>query len=252
MSMSLRVQAIRWEARRILSYELRLPEGGELPDFTAGAHIDLSLPNGMVRSYSLLNSQLDRHRYIIAVQNDRASRGGSKWIHENLRVGHVMQVSEPRNNFRLSEDADASVFIAGGIGITPILSMIERLNAIGKQWQLIYCTRKRTDTAFLEYLHQMPQVHFNFDEEPGGAILDIVSVVKSLHPDAHIYCCGPSPMLTVFETATSDLGHDRVHIEYFTAQAAPVTQGGFKVVLAKSGREFVIPQGKTILETLLE
>ena len=250
MTLSLRIVSATWEAPNIVSYELRPPEGGELPPFTAGAHIDLSLPNGLVRSYSLVNSQSERHRYVIAVQKDRASRGGSKWVHENFRVGELLTANGPRNNFALEEAAEKSVFIAGGIGITPILSMTERLSALGRDWELVYCARKRAGTAFLESLQRKPQVRFNFDEEPGGKMLDIAAVVKAAPANAHFYCCGPLPMLEAFEQATRDLPRERVHVEYFTAKAPPAVEGGFTVVLARKGLTIAVAPGKTILETL--
>ena len=250
VTLSLRIISATWEAPNIISYELRPPEGGELPAFTAGAHIDITLPNGLVRSYSLLNPQSERHRYVIAVQKDRASRGGSRWVHENFRAGDLVTVNGPRNNFPLDEAAEKSVLIAGGIGITPILSMVERLGAIGRDWELVYCSRKRGGTAFLERLQGKPQVRFNFDEEPGGRMLDIAAVVKAAPPQAHLYCCGPLPMLEAFEQATKDLPRERVHVEYFTAKAPPAVEGGFTIVLAKSGLTLSVAPGKTILDTL--
>jgi vanillate O-demethylase ferredoxin subunit len=250
VTLQLRIKSVTWEAPSILSYELRPVEGDELPPFNAGAHIDLALPNGLVRSYSLLNAQAERHRYMIAVQKDRSSRGGSKWVHENLRAGDVLTVSAPRNNFPLDESAKKSIFIAGGIGITPILSMIERLSAIGRDWELVYCTRTRASTPFFEPLAAMTGVRFNLDEEPGGKLLDIAALVKDAPANAHFYCCGPIPMLDAFEQATQDLERERVHVEYFTAKEPPAVEGGFTVVLAKSGRELPVPPGKTILDTL--
>lgn len=250
MTIPLRIKAARWEAPNIVSYELHAPEGGELPAFTAGAHIDLALPNGLVRSYSLLNAQSERNRYVIAVQKDRASRGGSRWVHENLRVGDVVTVGGPRNNFALQEAAEVSTFIAGGIGITPMLSMIERLTVLGKDWELIYCSRTRGATPFLESLEADSRVRFHFDGEPGGTMLDIDAVVKAASPSCHLYCCGPIPMLESFESATKELPRERIHVEYFTAKEPPAIEGGFKVVLAKSGREVTVPPGKTILDTL--
>jgi ferredoxin-NADP reductase len=253
MTLRLRVKSATWEAPQVVSYDLRPPEAGELPPFTAGAHIDLTLPNGLIRSYSLINPQSERHRYVIAVQKDRASRGGSKWVHENFRPGDILTVNGPRNNFALNESAQKSVFIAGGIGITPMLSMVERLSAIGREWELIYCARKRSDTAFAEQLGKLgPGVRFNFDEEPGGKMLDVAATVRAAPANAHLYCCGPLPMLEAFEAATAELPRERVHVEYFTAKEPPAVEGGFKVVLAKSGREFVVPPGKTILDTLLD
>ena len=253
MTLRVRVKALTWEAPQVISCELRPLDGSPLPVFTAGAHIDLRLGNGLARSYSLINSQDERHRYVIGVQKDRASRGGSKWVHENLRVGDVVSIEGPRNNFALNEGAGQSILIAGGIGITPILCMLRRLAAIGRDWRLLYCARRRADAAFVDDLAAFGSgVTFNFDEEPGGRMLDIAGVVREARPDAHLYCCGPLPMLAAFEAATAELPRDRVHVEYFGAKEAAALAGGLKVVLARSGREFVVPQGKTILETLLD
>ena len=252
MTLSLRIKSVGWEAPNILSYDLRPLESRELPPFTAGAHVDLTLPNGLVRSYSLVNPQSERHRYVIAVQKDRASRGGSKWVHENFHAGDVLTVNGPRNNFALDESAEKSIFIAGGIGITPILSMIERLSAIGSDWELVYCSRARSGTPFLELLDNSPRVRFNFDQEPGGKMLDIAAVVKGAPANGHFYCCGPIPMLDAFENATRDLPRERIHVEYFSAKEPPAVEGGFKVVLARSGRELTVLPGKTILKTLCD
>ena len=251
MALQVRIKSITWEAPGIVSYDLR-PLAGELPPFSAGAHIDLTLPGGLVRSYSLLNSQAERHRYRIAVQKDRASRGGSRWIHDNLRPGELVTISAPRNNFPLEEGAALSCFIAGGIGITPILGMIERLSELGRAWQLTYCARTRAGAAFLDALEGRPGVRLNFDEEPGGAMLDIGAVVRAAPHHAHLYCCGPLPMLAAFEAATQELERSRVHLEYFKAKEPPAATGGFTVVLAKSGRELRVPSGTTILEALLQ
>jgi tetrachlorobenzoquinone reductase len=253
MTLRLRVKSATWEAPGIVSYDLRPLEAGELPPFTAGAHIDLTLPNGLIRSYSLINPQSERHRYAIAVQKDRASRGGSKWVHENFHPGDIVSVNGPRNNFALAEGAERSLFIAGGIGITPIMSMIERLTILQRDWQLIYCSRKRAETAFIEPLKAYgARVRFNFDEEPGGRMLDFAETLRAAAPGTHFYCCGPLPMLEAFEAATASLPRERVHVEYFAAKEPPAVEGGFKVILAKSGKEFVVSPGKTILDTLLD
>jgi vanillate O-demethylase ferredoxin subunit len=253
VTLKLRVKTATWEAPGIVSYELRPVEAGELPPFSAGAHIDLTLPNALIRSYSLVNPQAERHRYVIAVQKDRATRGGSKWVHENLRPGDILTVNGPRNNFALNEAAERSIFIAGGIGITPILCMVERLSSLKKNWELVYCARKRAETAFVEVLRSYGErVRFNFDEEAGGTMLDIAATVRAAPAGADLYCCGPLPMLQAFEAATAALPRERVHIEYFAAPEPPAVQGGFKVVLAKSGREFAVAPGKTILDTLLD
>jgi tetrachlorobenzoquinone reductase len=250
MTFQVRIKSATWEAPGIVSYELRPAQGGELPPFTAGAHVDLSLPGGLIRSYSLVNPQSERHRYVIAVQKDRASRGGSRWVHENFRVGDVLTINGPRNNFPVEEAAENSIFIAGGIGITPIMSMIERLSSLGRRWELVYCARTRAAAAFVDALKG--DVRFNFDQEPGGTMLDIAALVRAAPAGAHLYCCGPLPMLAAFEAATAGLPRELVHVEYFTAKEPPAMSGGFKVVLARSGRELVVAPGKTILDTLLD
>jgi vanillate O-demethylase ferredoxin subunit len=248
--LNLRIKAAVWEAPNIISYDLRPTDGKELPQFTAGAHIDIKLPGDMMRSYSLTNSQSERHRYVIAVQKDRESRGGSKWIIQNFRPGEILSVSEPRNNFKLDETAENSVFIAGGIGITPMLSMIDRLNTLGKKWELIFCSRTRNSAPFLERLQAYPGVRLHFDREPGAEMLDLNSLVAGAGANAHLYCCGPVTMLEVFEKAAKARPSDTVHVEYFTATEPPATEGGFVVVLARTGREITIPAGKTILSAL--
>jgi tetrachlorobenzoquinone reductase len=252
VELRLRVKATTWEAPNILSYDLRAADGGELPAFTAGAHVDVHLGNGVVRSYSLLNSQAERHRYVIAVQKDAATRGGSKWMHEHIHTGELVTVAAPRNNFPLAEAAEHSILFAGGIGITPIMSMIERLSALGRSWNLYYCARTRAGAAFVDRLAAWRQVHFNFDGEPGGALLDLTGIVRSASDRTHFYCCGPLGMLGAFEQVTASLPGERVHVEYFSAKEPPAQTGGFTVVLAKSGRQIPIPAGKSILDALFD
>jgi vanillate O-demethylase ferredoxin subunit len=248
--LNLRIKRAVWEAPNIISYELTPTDGQELPAFTAGAHIDIKLSNGLMRSYSLVNPQSERHRYVIAVQRDRQSRGGSKWIVQNFRPGEIVPVNEPRNNFKLDETAQKSIFIAGGIGITPMLSMIDRLNAIGREWELVFCSRTRSSAPFLDILQNDPRVRLHFDREPGAEMLDLNALVNAAPSDAHLYCCGPTTMLEAFEAAAKSRPSETVHVEYFTATEPPATEGGFVVVLAKSGREIAIPAGKTILAAL--
>jgi vanillate O-demethylase ferredoxin subunit len=255
--MQVRVKRISFEAENINSYELVAPGGADLPAFTAGCHIDLHLPNGMIRSYSLVNDQRERNRYVVAVNRDAASRGGSHFVHETVRAGYILTISHPRNNFALQENVAHSVLIAGGIGITPLLSMIRRLDALGRSWELFYTARTRSAAAFTDELSALRRnghanIHLNFDQGPSGRLLDLPAIVKDVPKDAHLYCCGPVPMLEAFEAATADRPGDHVHVEYFKAKEKPAVAGGFEVKLARSDRTVAVPAGRSILDALLD
>jgi ferredoxin-NADP reductase len=251
MTLSLLVKSITFEADDVLSLDLRPATGDALPPFTAGAHIDLDLGNGMSRSYSLANSQDERHRYVIGVQKEATGRGGSRLIHDTVRPGQVLRTSEPRNDFVLDENAPESVLIAGGIGITPISSMVQRLHALGRNWRLFYAVRSRRRAAFLDRIEALgaPDFHLHVDDEADGRVLDVASIV-SRSGGAQLYCCGPAPMLIAFEQVTRGLPPERIHTEYFTAKEPVVAAGGFEVVLAKRGRTIFVPEGSTIIDAL--
>ncbi|MEJ8812934.1 PDR/VanB family oxidoreductase [Variovorax ureilyticus] len=252
-----RVRAVTYEADGILGFELvPMPPLKDLPAFTAGAHIDLHLPNGLLRSYSLLNAPGERHRYLIGVNKDAKSRGGSRYMHEVLRSGETLTIGAPRNNFPLDETSPMNVFIAGGIGITPMMSMIARSQELGTPWRLHYAARTRRNAAFLDVLqghHGNPNVELrlNFDQEAGGQMLDLAAIVQALPAGAHVYCCGPLPMLAAYEQATAALPPERVHMEYFAAKEAAATDGGYVVELARSGKQVDVRPGQTILDSLL-
>lgn len=254
--LEVRVQTLRHEANDVISVELTPYGTATLPAFTAGSHIDVHLPNGLVRSYSLTNPQGDTQKYVLGIHRDPNSRGGSKYIHDQLRVGKLLRISSPRNNFQLNETADRSVFIAGGIGITPFCSMLDHLNSLRKEWRLYYCVRTREQAAFLNRLEQLAGVNsaeliVNFDQEPGGRMLDIASILALEPMDTHLYCCGPLGMLNAFKDASRARAGECVHIEYFSSPNQPAVQGGFRVVLARSQKTVFVPEGNTILEVLL-
>lgn len=253
--LAVRVQAMRLEARDILSVELCAADGADLPPFEAGAHVDLHLGNGVTRSYSLLNAQDERKRYVVGVAKDRASRGGSRYVHEQLRVGAALQISAPRNNFRLEESAAHTVLIAGGIGITPISCMYRRLRSLGKSVELLYCARSRSDAAFCESLLDQEGVSSHFDQESGAAPDLRAYLAQAGRPaDTHFYCCGPTPMLDAFEKYCEELGLPNAHIERFApAEQVEAVQGGQYVAeLARSKRSVTVPAGKSLLDALLE
>lgn len=255
--MQVRVKRISYEAEGINSYEFVALGDSDLTHFTAGSHIDLHLSNGLIRSYSLMNDQHEQNRYVVAVNKDAASRGGSSFIHETLRAGDVVSISQPKNNFLLRENASHSVLIAGGIGVTPLLSMIRRLDALGRSWELYYAARTRAAAAFLDELNTFgsagpAKLHLHFDQELSGRMLDLSAIVKSAPADAHLYCCGPVAMLEAFEAATGQRSADHVHVEYFQAKDAPAVEGGFEVRLTRSNRTILVETGKTILDALLD
>ncbi len=255
-SIEMQVCCIRYEALSVNSFELRPKTGQALPSFTAGGHVEVLMRSGLVRSYSLVNSPADRGRYVIAVNRDPQSRGGSAFMHEALRVGETLSVRPPRNNFRLAEEACHTVMIAGGIGITPFVSMTSRMVEVGSPWVLHYCARTRQHAAFLAELEAAAtlgrgSVRYHFDDERGAAPPDIEAMVSAAPPSSDFYCCGPSPMLDAFADATKGIPPERIHVERFSSDKPAAVEGGFTVQLARSGRSVQIPPGSTILDALL-
>jgi tetrachlorobenzoquinone reductase len=248
-----RLTAIRYVARDTSLFEFQSVDGSPLPAYEPGAHIDLHLPSGLLRNYSLTVAEPEPSTYTVGIKRDPASRGGSRYLHEELQVGATLKIGGPRNNFCLDEDAAHTVLFAGGIGITPIWCMVQRLSRLGHDWQLHYACRSRDDMAFRETLGTMPQAALHFDDESGGQFLDVAAIVAAAPRNAHLYCCGPAPMLQAFEAATKDWPREQVHIEYFSPkEQGPAKNGGFTVELARSGVEYFIPEGETILNVLLD
>lgn len=249
-----RVRQIRQEAETVLSVELAAVGGAALPPFEPGAHVDLVLAGGHRRSYSLYKPYSNGGSYAIAVHRDPDSQGGSRYVHETMRVGETLTISAPKNNFILHEDADESVLIAGGIGITPTLCMVARLNTLGRRWTLYYAARSRATAAFLEDVERLAgggKVVLHFDDESGGALLNLEGIVAA-SPRAHFYCCGPVPMLAAYEKACAKLPREQMHVEYFSASEEAARDGGFEVVLNRSGLVLEVPAGRSILDVLLE
>ena len=251
----LRLRQIRLEAEGIASYEFVSATSAPLPPFSAGSHIDLHLAHDMVRSYSLANAPSDADRYLIAVLREAESRGGSTWMHSTPRVGDVLRASPPGNDFPLAEDAAQSIFIAGGIGITPVMSMTRRLDALGRRWRLHYASRSPAETAFVDELRGMGsstgEVDFCFGSSRIDR-LDIATIVRDAPADWHLYCCGPARMIDAFIDACASRPAHTVHFERFAAGSEAATEGGYDVLLKRSGARFTVAPGKTILDTLLD
>jgi tetrachlorobenzoquinone reductase len=253
-TLSVFVHTLRFEAEDIISVELRPVDGGELPAFEAGSHIDLHLPNGMLRSYSLCNDSRERHRYVVAVLKDRASRGGSRCVHEQLRVAMRLAIGVPRNNFPLHEDAAQSVLIAGGIGVTPVLCMARRLLQLGRPFEFLYFARSRASAAFIPEIQALGvPVHWHFDAERGGPPDLRALLGERAKAGTHYYACGPAVMLDNFEKTCATLGYGNAHIERFAAvevAAAPDARRSYTVELRRSGKTFTVGATQTLLTAL--
>jgi len=232
-------------------------QGRPLPEFTPGAHVDLHLPHGIVRSYSLINDRdgASAGRYELAIGLDANSRGGSRFVHDTLQAGAALQVSSPRNHFALVESSDPVLFIAGGIGVTPIRAMARELQRRGVGWQLVYAARSRACAAFVdEFTASGDAVRFHFDDEHGGP-LDVAAALAGAPGNAHIYCCGPAGLMERVKALCSDRQPQRVHFEWFNAPAAaacaPPAQG-FMLKLARRKLDIVVPAERSILDVLEE
>ncbi|NWA03135.1 PDR/VanB family oxidoreductase [Pseudomonas gingeri] len=250
---TVRVRHITQETPSIVSIDLAPVESDRLPAFEAGAHIDLHLPNGLVRSYSLMSCPSDLSHYRLGVLHDRRSRGGSAFIHKHLRAGALLKASAPRNNFPTGNAARA-VFIAGGIGITPLLSMARQLAGKGAAVELLYCSRSEGEVAFRGELEGLQgAVTYHFDDQHGGAP-DLKTLMRDYPRDTHFYCCGPVPMLEAFDQACTALGIKHRHTERFCGAALSVSgteNRGFEVVLARSGKQLYHDGKGSLVDTLV-
>jgi vanillate monooxygenase ferredoxin subunit len=254
--LELRVAKITHPAPRIRVFELVSASGGELPAFTAGAHIDIDIPEIEGRSYSLLNSPAETDRYRIAVLREAAGRGGSAWMHEHVAEGDILTGSGPTNHFPLSAQAESHLLIAGGIGITPIMAMAARLAADGAAFHLHYCARSREEAAFADdlaaRLGERMSLHLDGGDPARG--LDIAALLRAKPPGGHAYVCGPRGMIQAVREATTHWPAGTVHWEAFAgsdADTAPRSNdSAFELELAKSGQILTVPAGTTILEVL--
>lgn len=221
---------------------LRDPAGGPLPEWAPGAHVDLSPRPDLVRQYSLCGEVADRSSWRLAVLREPAGRGGSAYVHDCLEVGDRVRVSVPRNNFGLV-DAARYQFVAGGVGITPLLPMIETVSRRGADWRLLYGGRTRGSMAFLAQLAvHGDRVGVRPQDETG--LLDL-TVLSELDPGTAVYCCGPEPLLAAVESRCPQAA---LYVERFAPR--PVSGAAFSVELARSGRTLEVPADRSILEVL--
>lgn len=241
------------ESSRIISLELVAEDGTELPPFAAGAHIDVRINDTLVRQYSLLNNPSERHRYRIGVLLELESRGGSEAIHRDFAVGQRVEISEPRNHFSLETVGEDNLLLAGGVGITPIMSMAQQLHQDGRDFALHYCVRTGADAAFASELLQMPfgdRVHIHADDGEPEQKFDARTLLAQIHPDRHVYICGPGGFIDHVVKTAAFAGWEahQIHLERFTA--APLLNEAFTVVAARSGIEVTVCAGQRISEAL--
>lgn len=253
-----RVRTMHLLAEGTLALTLESCDETPLPPAAPGSHVDLKLSPNLVRSYSVVEDAHGSGRYEVAVARDAASRGGSRHVHEQLRVGDVLALSAPRNLFPLVEHAEDSVLIAGGIGITPIWAMVKRLEALAKRWTLFYAARSRRQAAYLTEIEALASASVvgtlvtRFDDEHDEAPADLAPWIAAAPPEAHLYCCGPQPMLAAYERLTVDRDPATVHLERFAVPAGTAPQGDFQIHLARSGVTLSVPPGQSVLDVLLD
>jgi vanillate O-demethylase ferredoxin subunit len=246
-------------ATDICTFELVSTDDTPLPAFSAGSHIDVTLPGGITRQYSLCNSPAESHRYLIGVLKDASSRGGSKAMHEVVKEGDLLTISAPRNHFSLAHDAQRHLLLAGGIGVTPILCMAERLAVMGTDFEMHYAARSRERMAFIERIQDSAfadKVALHFDDGLPHQKLDLSAVLALPDADTHLYVCGPKGFMdAVLNTARAQgWGESQLHWEFFAgADATPrADDGGFEVQLASSGRVITVTPDKTVVQALAE
>jgi ferredoxin-NADP reductase len=234
----------------VLSLVLADPDGGALPAWEPGAHIDVALPGGLTRQYSLCGDPADRRTWRLGVLREADSRGGSRHLHDSLAEGETIRVGGPRNNFPLVEAA-RYLFIAGGVGITPILPMLAAADATGAEWRLVYGGRTRGSMAFQEDLERYgDRICIRPQDETG--LLDLAALLGEPTPDTLVYCCGPEPLLAAVEERCRAWPPGSLHVERFRPkpEASPTPNDCFEVALAGTGLTLTVPPDRSVLEAV--
>ncbi|MFM2119985.1 MAG: hypothetical protein RL722_1453 [Pseudomonadota bacterium] len=255
-TLALMVRTVRREAEGVHSFELVDPEGRLLPEAGAGAHVDVHLGGGVLRSYSLAGDPAERRRWLLGVLREPQSRGGSRAMHEQLRVGETLSVGAPRNAFPLAEGAAHSVLIAGGIGITPLKAMAHALVAAGRSVELHYCARTPRHAAFVDELQALlpaGALHLHFDGGDPAKGLDLKALLAAPQEGAHVYYCGPAGFMKACAAASAHWPAGTVHSEHFKAPepaADALPAGAFEVKLARSGVTLQVGAEQTIVRAL--
>jgi ferredoxin-NADP reductase len=247
------------ETPLIRAFKLARPNGEPLPSWEAGAHIKIKLPAGGDRSYSLINASADPaattrpHAYRLGVRLESPSQGGSVFMH-GLKVGDRITVSPPANNFPLEPTPKPVTLLAGGIGVTPVISMAAALTAGGHAFRFIYAGRARDQLAFLAEIEALAAEHLTIHADDTSGLFDIKGLMASLGAGEPLYLCGPKPMIDTALAFAKESGWapGRLHFEIFAAVVPEAGDSAFEVVLNNSGKSYAVPAGKTILQVLIE
>jgi len=246
------VTEVEHVAQDVIAITLRDPAGGTLPAWTPGAHVDLLLTRELIRQYSLCSSPSDSHCIRIGVLREHDGRGGSAFVHDRLTVGATVRVRGPRNHFPLA-GSPAYLFIAGGIGITPMLPMLAEAEAAGADWELWYCGRSRATMGFTgELARYGGRVHLVPKDERGR--LDLASVLGTPVAGTLVYCCGPERLLADAEQRCAGWPPGALHLERFAARPgqAPASGQEFELVLARTGITVTVPAGRSVFDVVQE
>jgi vanillate O-demethylase ferredoxin subunit len=251
----LRVSAAQKIAQDIIQFVLVAEDENDLPAYTGGAHLDVHTPAGLIRQYSLCGDPTDRSQYRIAIKLEQESRGGSRSMHDDLKVGGIILVSHPRNNFHLNDAAGPVILMAGGIGVTPLICMAYTLSAEKRPWKLHYFARSQAHAAFREMLTSKAfaeHVEFHVRLDAASTLTTIRRLVSVQPVDAQLYICGPVPFMKAATDVTeSSWSKGSVHLEHFTGDPdLDLTGAGFEVVLARSGRSVMVAADATIVDAL--
>ena len=254
---TVRVNEIWDEAQNIRGISLVPTDRDLLPGFTPGSHIDVQISEKLIRQYSLVNSNERPHRYLIAVLRETESRGGSEYIHSELKVGDELRISSPRNHFHLKVGARKSILLAGGIGVTPILSMANRLAAEGDDFEMHYFAKSESACAFVNTIRTgtfSDKVHFHFDDQATDAKSLLGALLNGHEVNTPIYICGPGGFIdfVIGKASAHGWNESAIHREYFVApdQQDDAEGAAFRIKVASTGDVFTVGEDETIVEVL--
>ncbi len=255
-TLKLRVARKAVQAEGICSFELVDPAGAPLPPFSAGAHLDVHVPGGLTRQYSLCNDPAETSRYLLGVLREPASRGGSVAMHDAVHEGDLIEVALPKNHFPLASGATRSLLLAGGIGITPLLAMAEQLSRDGADFEFHYAVRTPARAAFAERMRTSRfagRVHFHFDDGPAGQRLDIAALLAAQPAGTHLYVCGPKGYMDAVlgSARASGWPETQLHFEFFSAEVVHAdTDQGFDVRLSQTGKVVRVAKDVSVVQAL--